>query len=643
MPGLTPQSSDVRFSEKDLSSIIRSRSASVGALVFVSSKGRLGRFTVSDSAAFKKEYGIPNASISFGHYAALAALEEMSTLVCARAMGSGYSWSGCVLKVLNEAPTIPLLTGDAVFTDSADSVVWADYEGVSHSAFLLFYPKSGPGSYGDDLGIRIRSANLTPPAAPTLTLSTLVGDLPQGTYSYKVTALSEVNGTLVETQASAATSTTIGVGLNGQITVVWAAKLGAKGYKIYGRNGTTYELLATVGATTVSWTDTGVVTPNPSFVPPVTAPATTPVFVVDVYDTSTNTLLESWDTTLFDYTDGNGVQLEATQHINAFSDYVSVFSPGQNPDARLFDSTAITNLFGGDSGTAPTNSDISTAWTTYFADPEQVQVNILINGGYTDTGVQTTMLNVAEARGDATAILDIPSVSQNADDAIKFRQLELNANTSYGAIYTSDVMINDNDNGKRLYTPQSGKAAAVYARTDRLVGPQGQPAGLNRGGVDAVKVRVEYSEPERTRLYNAQVNYIRNFRGIGLNIFEAVTLQSNQSALSWVSVRRMLNVIKPSVRDFLIYSLHEPNDDFTRRQIVSSVSDYLEYWKNARGILDYSVISDESNNPAAKYNLGILTVTLLITPIIPIHEIQVDMAITKQGMSWSEINISNLG
>jgi len=104
----------------------------------------------------------------------------------------------------------------------------------------------------------------------------------------------------------------------------------------------------------------------------------------------------------------------------------------------------------------------------------------------------------------------------------------------------------------------------------------------------------------------------------------------------------MLNVIKVSVRDFLMYSIHEPNDDFTRKMIVRSVSDYLQFWKNARGILDFSVISDDTNNPASQYNLGILTVTIFITPIIAVHEIQVDMVITKAGLSFTEINLSNL-
>jgi phage tail sheath protein FI len=218
----------------------------------------------------------------------------------------------------------------------------------------------------------------------------------------------------------------------------------------------------------------------------------------------------------------------------------------------------------------------------------------------------------------------------------------LNANSSYGAIYSSDPLTDDIYNGKKLYTPPSGWAAALCARTDRVAGPQFAPAGLNRGLVDILGLREEYNPQERTDLFNAQVNYIRKFVGLGTSVFEQSTLQAKASALSWLSVRRMINVIKVSVKDFLMFTIHEPNDDFTRRQVVSSVSDYLESWKNARGILDYQVISDDSNNPPAKYNLGILTVTVFITPVIPVHEIQVDVVITKAGVSFSEIAIQNL-
>lgn len=645
MPGLQPQSSDVRFREIDLSQVIRSRQSSIGAIVLVSKKGRTGKYAVTDSQAFKAEYGLPNAAVSFGHYCALNALTEMSRLEVVRVVGAGHRWSGLVVK--DSGLGVTMLAGVTGGVPDPTMPEWDDYVTGAESPLLLVTPKSGPGSYANTLAVRIESQNLETPTPPTLTSVNSGGFLSNGTYEYRISAISEIGETLASTSAQIVIA---GVTTTGVVTGTFDPVQGARGYHVYGRVAGNVYRLATLGANVTSFIDDGSVLANTLFAPitdPALLPAPTQTFVLKVYDTaiSSSTPIESWDCTLTDFTDANGVQLEASQRVTAFSEYVNVTSyvPQLIVPVPTLRNTGMVSLTGGDSGTAPTNGQIAQAWEDNFGDAEQTQVNILINGGYTSVTVQQRMLAVAAGRGDAFAVLDTPSDQQKADDSVAYRQLTLNANTSYGAIYSPDVMIDDVDNGKRLYVPPSGWVAAVMARTDRLAGPQFQPAGLNRGLIDVLKLREEYNESQRTTMYLAQVNYIRKFLGSGTAVFEATTLQNKQSALSWVSVRRMLNVLKASVKDFLMYSLHEPNDDFTRRQIVTAVSDYLSFWKNARGILDFEVISDESNNPPAQYNLGILKVTIFVTPVIPVHEIQVDIAIMKTGMSWSEINIANLG
>lgn len=646
MPGLQPQSADVRFREIDLSQVIRSRQSSVGAILLVSKKGRTGRYPVTDSQMFKAEYGLPDASVSFAPYCALNALNEMSRLECVRVLGSGYAYSAALIR--DDGTGVTEIEGVTGGIADPENIDWNSLITGAEVPLLLVTPKSGPGSYADSLAIDIRSQNLETPAAPTADSALTGGTLASGSYEYRISAISELG----ETLASPIVTEVIGGAVTtALVNLSWDPVPGARGYHIYGRVTGNVFRIGTVGAQTTTFVDDGSATPDTDF-PPVTNPALLPeptnVFTLRVFDTEVNASvpIEEWELTLTDFVDGNGVQLEAAQRVNAFSEYINIASyvpqlTAPYPVIRTVGTKV--NLLDGDSGTAPTNGQISLAWEEYFGDPEQSQVNILINGGYTDIGVQQTMLRIAEQRGDATAILDVPSSMQTSERAIMHRQLELNANTSYGALYSPDILVDDPDNGKRLYVPPSGWVAAVYARTDRVAGPQFQPAGLNRGLIDALRLRNEYNEQQRTDMYLAQVNYIRRFLGQGTSVFEATTLQAKQSALSWVSVRRMLNVIKVSVKDFLMYSLHEPNDDFTRRQIVTAVSDYLEFWKNARGILDYTVISDESNNPPAQYNLGILKVTIFVTPVIPVHEIQVDIAILKTGMSWSEINISNLG
>jgi phage tail sheath protein FI len=379
---------------------------------------------------------------------------------------------------------------------------------------------------------------------------------------------------------------------------------------------------------------------------PSVAPAATDRFTVQVFDSrySTSDALEEWECTLKDAVDDTGQQMEITQRINAFSELLEVTSnvPNLLSAPPAIKATARTPLLGGTSGSAVTNSQIAAAWSTYFGDAEKVKVQLLINGGYTDVTVQQQMVQIAQKRGDAVALLDIPSASQSADNAVKYRTLIAGIDSSYCAWYTADNFQSDLYNGKKLYTPPSGWAAAVCARTDRIVGAQGAPAGMNRALLPILGTRHEYDDAERTYLFENKINYTRKIIGSGNFIWEQVTGQSKNSALSWLNVRRMINVIKTSVKDFLMFSLQEPNDDFTRKQIVTACTEYLQAWKDARGIVDFKVVVDDSNNTPAFFNRGILKVAFFITPMIPIHEIQVDVVITKKGVSFSEINIQNL-
>lgn len=640
MPGLVQQSANVRFNEVDLSQVIASNSSSNGAIVFVSKQGRPGRFNVTNTQAFVAEYGTPDASVSFGHYCGLDFLSEASSLDCVRVVAADALYAAVMLEDVTGVSTLNNLSNAGVSDPGTFNFETA---AGSNTPLLLFTPKRGQGSHGDNLAIDILSENISAPTTPTVVVGASGGTLIAATYAYKVTAISAIG----ETLPSTASSTVVASGTTNQLTVSWAAVPGARGYKVYGRiTGGSFGLLATVGSNTLSFVDTGTVTPTVASQPPSVAPTPTTHFTVRVFDTTVSTGVpqESWEVTLKDEVDQIGQQLEITQRMNAFSELLNVTSyvPELLSAPPTIKAVAQMSLSGGSSGSAVTNGQIAAAWDTYFGDPEKVKVQILINGGYTDPVVQQAMDAVAQKRGDAVALLDMPQASQAAADAVTYRQLTLGIDSNYSAIYSSDNFVSDNYNGKKLYTPPSGWAAAVCARTDRVVGAQGAPAGLNRGIIPVLGSRYQYDDQERTNLFKAQVNYMFRMIGSGTAVWEQTTLQSKTSALSWLNVRRMINVIKSSVKEFLMYSLQEPNDDFTRRQIVGSCSEYLQSWKDARGISDFKVVVDDTNNTAAVENLGILRVAFFITPIIPIHEIQVDVVITKAGVQFSEINVQQL-
>ena len=138
-------------------------------------------------------------------------------------------------------------------------------------------------------------------------------------------------------------------------------------------------------------------------------------------------------------------------------------------------------------------------------------------------------------------------------------------------------------------------------------------------------------------MYNAQVNYVRTFVGQGIALWEQRTLAANFSALSWLNVRRELNVIKTAMYAFLLYALQEMDTDTVRRQLVNATNSYLQALMAADAINSGEAFCDNRNNNATTYNAGILVFTVIIIPSIAIHEVQLQMAISKQGISFSEV------
>jgi phage tail sheath protein FI len=271
-----------------------------------------------------------------------------------------------------------------------------------------------------------------------------------------------------------------------------------------------------------------------------------------------------------------------------------------------------------------------------WTDTDLYAINTLINGGHADPTVQNAMDELARGRGDSVALLDVPSAQQQFQAAINYRKLTLNLNSSYSALFTPDVLESDNINGKQQFVPFSGWAAALCARTDRVANPSYAIAGLNRGLVNVLRLRQNYNPGQMDALFDAQLNYVRAFVGQGTALWEQRTLQAKSSALSWLSVRRIVNVIKVALYDFGLYVIHEPLDEITQRQVTGSFSDYLQTLKNARALHDFTVISDSSNNTPAENNQGILRVTVIIIPVIPVSKLVVDLVVSKQGVSFQE-------
>lgn len=625
-------SAGVYIQEVDLSQVIQSESSSIGAVVGASKKGPVDApVLVTNTKQLVDTFGIPDASVSFMHYAGLAFLEKGKQLWVKRVAGIGATYGGLALQKKAANP-FPVLVGGAVPNPIALLNLNTFATATTPTDNLVVFYAIGPGSYSNDIKVGIRSSNL-PAVVATVTSSNTGGVLPAGNYEYVVTAF---NTTSETTTSNAAIMLVAGTSLANSNMVAWTLLPGAIGYKIYGRTpGGPKEFIATVGSGTNTYVDTGTIVPVVGQVPPLVS-ATSDQFTVDVYDDLVSaTPIESFDVTLTEQLDGNGQQLEVAQKINAFSTYIRVVSNAiaftVPPAVRTVPPQPFT---GGSSGTAVTSFQVAQAWLDTFSDTEAITVKILINGGYSNPIVQKAMDTLAHKRGDAMAVLDIPSNRQLPQQAIDYRRLTLNLNSNRAAIYSPDILYADNYNGKAIYIPPSGHAASIYAYTDFVRNPGWQPAGLNRGILNVLGVRYPYNQEARDTTSPVQINPIVSFIGEGIVPWEALTMQAKRSGFSFVSIRRLFDVLEVATKKFLKYSVHEPNDDFTRRQIIQSIEEYLEFWKTQRAVTQYKVVADDTNNPGYLTTLGQLNVHIYVEPVYPIQVIEATFVLTKAGAKF---------
>jgi hypothetical protein len=631
------QGSKVIVQEINLSSVITSASTSVVAQVIVSTQGSTSPIQFTNAQDYLTQYGNPNAAISFDVYCGLDYFKEGSSLWGLRVVGAGALYSSVLMWTDGTLTHLTPITAGVVDPTQPD---WAAIlpTGTGNEAIALFYPNKGQGGYGDNLAISITSTNIASPTGLTVVSQSTGGTLVPATYEYQVSALGSNGETLA---TSPVTVVIAGTGSTYANAITWQNVPLAQGYKIYGRASAGLGYITTVGQGTLTFLDTGLIVPDATK-QPITSPADLPtpnaVFSVNVFDTTQSTTFarENFNCSLEDNTDSSGYETELEQRINPFSLYINVTS---NVPALttipVIDSVTLTNMAGGDSGAAPTSLDVAGAWNS-FQNKQLYKVNILLNSGHASPDVQLAMDTLAQTRGDCVALLDVPSASQMFQQAINYRNLQLNLNSTYSALFSPDVLEADTINGKQQFVPFSGWAAALCARTDAVANPSFSIAGLNRGIVDVLSTRYTYDQGEMDSLFQAQVNYTQTFVGQGTALWEQQTMSAQFSALSWLSVRRIINVIKVSLVQFLLYSLQEPNDDFLGRQIVASCTDYLQTIQNVRGISSFTVISDASNNTAQDFNSGIRNVTVIIVPVIPVHIINLQVVVSKQGVSFTE-------
>ena len=329
--------------------------------------------------------------------------------------------------------------------------------------------------------------------------------------------------------------------------------------------------------------------------------------------------------------DGEGNQMFVEQRVNSFSQYVKVKNNNLCPlvDIRT---TAFERFAGGDDGNRPDNNTLMEAWAG-IEDTDQYAVQLLIGCGYENPAYQRRMISVAEQRGDAIAILDLPDQYEEVAQAVNYRRNILNVSNSYGAMYGPRGQVTDDVSGRRFWCPVSGMVAARYAYTDRVRAYYWAPAGLNRGQLKVTGLKKKYNLQERNALQQAQINYVRQIPGRGYVIMEQLTLQTFESGYQYVNVRRLVNGIKAMIRKSFLPSVFNPNDDYERKRLKAKVDGEARSVKRGRGLYDWTTVCDLRNNKPADIANGDIKLDFVIDPSIPASRASLTADIRNFGSS----------
>ena len=316
------------------------------------------------------------------------------------------------------------------------------------------------------------------------------------------------------------------------------------------------------------------------------------------------------------------------------------------------------SLAGGSDGRSPTAGQKYGAWDTHFADGDTVDISFLIcvstrtdNGSGVDQDTladHNTIVNqgilLAESRKDCmficsprkASIVDVSSEStQVANVKADYSSV---TSSSYAVLDSGWVYQYDRFNDKYCWVPGNGHTAGIMARSDLLRDPWFSPAGFSRGQyLGITKLAFNPKQASRDDLYRARINPIVTFPGQGTVLFGDKTALTTPSAFDRINVRRLFIVLEKAIAAAAQAQLFEFNDAFTRAQFRSAVEPFLRDVKNRRGLVDFSVICDETNNTDTVIDRNEFVCSIFVKPARSINFIQLNFVAARSGVEFSEI------
>jgi phage tail sheath protein FI len=302
------------------------------------------------------------------------------------------------------------------------------------------------------------------------------------------------------------------------------------------------------------------------------------------------------------------------------------------------------SFYWGRDGAAPRNADYINGYNLYN-NTEEVDVSLVILGTINQTLAVDIINNLAEVRKDcvvcisprrADCVNNSGYATAEMDDIIAFR--DLLPSSSYAVMDSSWKYQYDKYNDVFRYVPMNGDTAGLMVRTDNTRDPWFSPAGFNRGNVkNVIKVSYNPAKAQRDQLYKKGINPVTTFPGQGTILFGDKTLLAKPSAFDRINVRRLFIVLEKAISTAAKFTLFEFNDAFTRSQFVNLVEPFLRDVQGRRGIFDFKVVCDDTNNTGEVIDRNEFIGDIYIKPARSINFIQLNFVAVRTGVEFSEV------
>ena len=279
---------------------------------------------------------------------------------------------------------------------------------------------------------------------------------------------------------------------------------------------------------------------------------------------------------------------------------------------------------------------LANGWDLY-KNSEEVDISLLIVGRPRGTALANYVIdNVAEKRKDSIVFISPEYADQSASDIVDY--VSTLSQSTYAVVDSGYKYQYDKYNDVYRWVPLGADVAGTCARTDDNRDPWFSPAGYNRGNIkNVIKLGFNPNKAERDELYKNAINPVLIEQGVGAVLFGDKTFIKTPTAFDRINVRRLFIVLEKAISVAARSTLFEFNDEFTRAQFVNLIEPFLRDVQGRRGIFDFKIVCDGSNNTGEVIDRNEFVGDIYVKPARSINYIQLNFVAVRSGVDFTEI------